>query len=416
MAKFIKKVLKAGRYTVNTLDKNDPRKEEVFPPERLQHFAEQYNEMQEAGLKVPSPWSHDSNSPVLKESQLANSKNNAGWWKLFIDKDGDLAGEVDIPLKGDSSKIGTTVKEVSPLIRKRYIDGTGRVWDDIVTHVALVTHPIQPGQDEFKPIATNDEVAIAMSAYLGPIAGADTDDSAGPDKPQNDPGTDPKTMPNSGPYSVGNAIKCLRNSGIDLPDDTSEDNLIERICVACRAIKGNEAQNSQVDGSSEQGADGAEKQPQPIAMGGDMTADVQVLKQLETYKNLASVTAKASKIDRIKALIKDGKITSAYAKEHLEPLVEGFQLAINDEGTEIAGQLELAISLFEKLPAGASGSHNFIPPTAPNGQQTAPAAALSMFDEVVEHPAGLLGDTTLEGQELDDFVANQITQAGFGRR
>jgi hypothetical protein len=406
MPKYIKKVLKAGRYLVNTLDGKE-RKEESYSPERLQHFADQYNEMHEAGLKVPSPWSHDQNGPVVKKEDLANSKNNAGWWNLFVDKDGDLSGEVDVPLKEDSKRIGTTVKEVSPLIRKKFVDGSGRIWEDVITHVALVTHPIQAGQDEFKPVANAEEVSIAMSCYLGPL---DDEDSSATDPSQDksgDPKTDNTGDPKSEPYSVTDALKCLRGAGIDLPEDTMPDNLIERIVVACRAIKGKEREDTKNDDPNQVGPNGAKEQPQPIAMGDTTMTDVQVTKQLESYKNLAQTTVKGSLVNRIKSLIDSGRISTAYAKEHLEPLVTGYQLSLTDDGAVEAGQLELAISLIEKMPVNnyANGNQFFGGPKPAEG-----SAALSIFEEGNPN----LGEQVVtEGDELDKMVDAQLRAAGY---
>lgn len=411
MPKFRKTVLKVGRYSVNDL--NGGRKEEVFLPERLKKIADSYAQMKEAGINVPAPWWHNSNEAVPSKELLKDSKNNAGWWNdLFLDENGDLVGEVEVPLEEDAKKIGTTVKEVSPLIRKKFIDGNGRIWDDVVTHVAFVTHPVQAGQDDFKPVKTEDEVAIAMSCYLGLDTPPKTESKDSSKTPGNQGSQEYSSdNPTAGVYNIKEALQCLRGVGVDLPDDTTPENLIERILVACRAIQGKDAQEGDEDNPER---NGVTEQPQPIAMSVQMSTDD---KQISAYRTLAQKSVQQNYVTRIRNLVAEGKLTKQYAQEHLEPLVQGFQLSLDAEGIPQEGQLDFLLKHLEALPpanVSPPGAAQFFAPIMSASPITpAGASALSLFDEE-PMPKGLAGEEIAQdGEGLDEAVKSQLSAAGY---
>jgi hypothetical protein len=158
MPKFEKEILTPGLYAVS--DANGNRHAKVITKDMISHWVKQHNEMRKSGLNIPAPAYHDKDAiPVGKP---ASSKDNFGFWEeLKQDDTGKLIGVLDVPLESDAERIGKTVKETSIFAVPKFVDGLGREWNNVITHIACCTQPIEPGQNNFKP--ANNELAIAMS-------------------------------------------------------------------------------------------------------------------------------------------------------------------------------------------------------------------------------------------------------------
>ncbi len=433
-----------------------------------------YQAMKAAGLHVPAPWKHDPIGPI-KSGEYIDSKNNAGFWlDLNISKDGDLEGKLEVPLPEDAQKVGTTVKEASPLIREKYTDGTGKIWEDCLSHIALVTHPVQPGQDNFAPAdyvpVKEGEYAIALSNFVSALADGDqTPSSSSAPKAPESPAP-PVTSPAGGSFTIQDAIAFLRKTGVSLPDNTTEGNLVERICIACQAIEGTNEEEELDD------ANGATEQPRPIAMStvvgvagaggmagtGGSPPPVEPAIMLSTNGTIASATplppgttpnqptsptqstpsspekpgdvamsnlqaqndkllaiatssAKQSIAARIKNLIDKGRLTQTEAKELFEPHLAGFQLSLHPEtGEPIPGQLEVMLSTLEKTRGGAGhllNGHSQQAPASLEGMVGVvnKDAFLSLFKEEPQPGYNLGEGLVVEGEDLDKLVAQQMT-------
>lgn len=159
--KFKKQILRPGVYFVN--DGNNGRRLEYITAERLEHWASQHKKMVEAGLHVPAPAIHKKEAEPT--NSLKTSKDNFGWWEQ-IEFTGDaLEGVVDIPVKSDQERIGKTVKEVSIYAKPKFIDGLGNEWKDVLTHIAIVTNPIEPNQKNFEKVE-DGSLSVAMSDFV----------------------------------------------------------------------------------------------------------------------------------------------------------------------------------------------------------------------------------------------------------
>jgi hypothetical protein len=153
MAKFKKVVINPGKYV-------SPDGEIDVTPQDIQHWAKTLKEMKKSGLQIPCPWGHQDLDPNKKE--YFTSKFNSGYIEDFICDDKDnLIAILDIPREEDASRIGKTVREVSPQIEQEWRDGSGKVWKNVITHLALVTHPVVSGQENFERI---DEAAKPQNA------------------------------------------------------------------------------------------------------------------------------------------------------------------------------------------------------------------------------------------------------------
>lgn len=170
MPKFTKEILTSGLYV--TGDGKGGRQTTFIPKSRIEHWAKQHKEMVEAGLKIPAPDLHsEDENPNKYFGNASGSKSNFGFWETLSlgerkDDKGNvvavLNGTIDVPVDSDADKIGNTVQETSIYAKDEFVDGTGRVWKDVLTHISPCTQPIEPGQKNFEPVAQGD-LSIAMS-------------------------------------------------------------------------------------------------------------------------------------------------------------------------------------------------------------------------------------------------------------
>lgn len=145
---------------------------------RLAHWSAMHAAMRRAGLLVPITWEHQDLGPARMSSEfdpMADAIRRAekvrltagtvvdtrlardpatGEWLLF--------GLLDVPRADDSGRLGATVHYCSPEIDPEFRDGLGKVWRDVVTHVALVNVPVNHLQVPFAPPADPDD--------LGPVS------------------------------------------------------------------------------------------------------------------------------------------------------------------------------------------------------------------------------------------------------
>lgn len=253
MAKFKKKVLEEGRY-------QSPDGMIDITKDRIKHWAASFQKMKAAGLKIPIPWGHQSKaSPDYDEREFYESKYNGGYLEdLQADKNGCLIAIVDIPKEDDAQRIGTTVREVSPQVETKWKDGRGKVWDDVITHIALVTHPVVPGQDNFevyedapKPEgATRLSLKQKLSKGDSPMADEVEDLEGAVEEPvkkekKKDKPKEPETVTedvfedNSGASSGGidsELLDLLARVGLIIPDGTSEKDFVTALKASAATL------------------------------------------------------------------------------------------------------------------------------------------------------------------------------------
>lgn len=160
MAKFKKIILKPGSYV-------SPDGEMNIDENRIKHWVKQFNRMKSSGLNIPTPWGHQDQPTSIAEKELWESKFNAGFVdNLEVDENGNLTTIVDVPRQEDAERVGTIVKEVSPQIESVWRDGKGKIWSDVITHLAFVTHPVVSGQSNFERIEDTPLKKYAMRLSL----------------------------------------------------------------------------------------------------------------------------------------------------------------------------------------------------------------------------------------------------------
>lgn len=482
MARFQKVIVSPGVWEVATDDGGT--RQEVITPARIQKWARNYAKLRSKGYLAPAPFAHVD--PVTKQmphpikmghnGTLPRSDLNRGFWdSLSVNSDGALIGEVDI--EGDitdyntpAGKVGTTIKETSVYVKHGFKDGTGEIYDEMPMHIAVVTHPIEGGQSNFQPMASKEGFAIAMSQCVmmatGGGSGPGGFGSSGTDPVSSSPGTsqpgdgnkpdksksqftDP-TGDTKGPIAT-KIVQALRheNIGIDLPDDTDDLNILERLLVACRqkaTEKSNEFQlqnQNQNDpntnkpkpkGSSTRNSpEGATEQPASIAMSQTaITTTPMTLEQsallmsqvtglTEANKLLAGYVTKLEKDKRgarIQNLVATGRCTKEYAEAKLIPMLAGFQMSLGADGAPAMSAIDAVLEALEGVPARTTSILGNQPlPSALAGLPPESQAAMQQIlmsmgaipngANIEHHPNGDAFYTTT-GSEMDGDAAQKI--------
>lgn len=164
-----KEVIRPGTYWYEDLETGEPRKFTVTP-EHCRYWNEQGNAMLSAGLTVPVPVEHDfSAHPMTPAEKLLN---NSGWvddyyLKTIKDKDGKeikdvLFSKLKIEDPKIAEKLPTTIKWTSPWINS-FMDGNGREWKNVISHLALTARPRIINQQPFPSIAAALSAAVEIT-------------------------------------------------------------------------------------------------------------------------------------------------------------------------------------------------------------------------------------------------------------
>lgn len=418
MPTFTKRIIRPGTYTVPRSDGTSARIH--IGPQRIRSWLTTFDRMRKTGLAVPAPWRHDERAlPVRLDGDRMDTDayNNAGFWKrLWVDEgDGSLYGEVDVPREDDADRLGKTVVDVSLLAKPRWTDGQGNAYEDALTHIALVTHPVAPDNETFHPSETE---SIACS--LGDLIMADVTPS--------NPGVTASSA------TVLDAIRMLGDMDppIALPTDTDVSNFLERLVVALNALK-----SAQDDNTGEEPATlleqpkGSREKPGPIAMSTDnptpevppVTPEPQadpapLSPENQAALNFATKTVKNHYQARIEALVKAGRISPKFAKEKMAPLVGDLKLAFDAEGNPEPTPLDLVLAACEDIPA-----HSVLTGLSPTTAKASKGGifsdqSFSLSADLTEvpppdHDALPDAETALTEDQVDDLVEAQFKAGGY---
>lgn len=369
-----KDIMPAGTYLVS--GPNKQRIEQTFTRERLKHFVEEFDRMKANGNRVPAPYWHDPEAiPVHvddTENPLRKSRDNGGWWDRLWAEDGRLFGEVVPATDEDEQIIGTKVREVSPWIKSEWTDGKGNVYKDAITHLAMVTHPVVPGQENFLPADKLDKleqsIAAGICLSITDFIGLAPDDI---ERVKNTKMSLDETS------LIKKALEALRKVNFNLPPDTTEDNILERIVVAGEALAGADGENS---GTVDKAPTDAKTKPAPVAMslGDHMTTHLNADGTLKPHYNAdgtlkpgfnadgtplntklsltpaeayATEAAKKDLLRRAEAAVASGRTTKAYVDANIIPLINEYQLSIDTATNQLKPQnVDLLMSNIEALP------------------------------------------------------------------
>jgi hypothetical protein len=350
MSKFRKTIVKPSVYRVNTKEGKQIR---AVSSEFLKEVQENTKEMMEAGIKVPAPYAHkDENGvypgPILEQDgETVDAKTlkpvvwssdfNAGFWDKFDLDDTSIAGVLDSP----NDDIGETIKDTSIYVDPEFTDGLGRTWKNVIRHVALVTNPVEPHQDNFTKIAEGEH-SLAMSFSMVDEVGGEGSVAA-PDQNNASSGGE-----------VSAIVKLMSDKfGIEFPGDTSESNFIDRMLTVLTSIPNEEEGDEGFTGKPK----GAQTQSSPVIMANENEKVGTGLEKAELLEKRANKLVegyvfqlKSNFKDRINALIKKGKIGKEYAEQKLFPAVDALVMSLedfDDSGESVDTPLQMSLDMLE---------------------------------------------------------------------
>lgn len=161
-----KEVIAPGTYWYTDEATGVPRKLDVTP-DLTRYWHEQGGKMLSAGLRIPVPYEHDfSAHPMTPKEKLLN---NAGEVKEYNLKGDALWSVVDVQDPDVKRKIGRSIRWTSPWINS-FVDGSGKRWNNVISHLALTTRPRIVKQAPFGSVAA--ALSMAQAAPVSPGATA----------------------------------------------------------------------------------------------------------------------------------------------------------------------------------------------------------------------------------------------------
>jgi hypothetical protein len=124
-----------------------------FDRNRLEASARTTNKFIKAGNIIPFPLEHTTDP----------DKSMGEWSRFRVDDPTPkevaaspfLAGKkvvrarAEVPLQEHARMVGTTIKRVSPWVRRNYAHSDGATYDNLLHHVAATSYPVIPGQTNF---------------------------------------------------------------------------------------------------------------------------------------------------------------------------------------------------------------------------------------------------------------------------
>jgi hypothetical protein len=269
---FQKTMLRVGTY-------HSPDGQIDVTPNRLRHWEQQHRRLTQARQVVPMHWDHGSDIASLQPLAMSemtaaksrSARNSVGRMVDFkVTPDGKQA-EVTFQTSNSeaASKVAANDVYVSPVIFPEWKDGAGNKYRDLITHLDLVNHPVDHSQSLAKRINHQPVIACALRMGLAtkpmrlgadPMADelkddeldevdteldidADADVDATVDLDGGEsmddgemtpslPEAEPEITPESTGPSVGDIMLALSEHGITLPDDTTEENFMDRLRTA----------------------------------------------------------------------------------------------------------------------------------------------------------------------------------------
>jgi len=424
---FDKQILKPGTYNVPAPD--GTMQKVHLSAERFKRWVDNFKKMAAAGLNIPAPWRHDEKAIPLRLSADQGDTDafqNGGFWRdLWVDNNGTLHGRVEVPDEETAKqKIGKTVREVSPLVKGKWADGAGNEYEDAITHIALVTHPVAQAQENFTPIAAS--LAFSHSQLL--VA----DEELVPPELQfqvvQEPATEMPEPTSASNATVQDAVGVLRELGLNLPDDTTPENILERIVTAGLALRSERERSPDTNappvGATEpRGPITMSQQnqtvPSPSSSAGPNAqaapptsppATVALSQEHQAALNFASKVGRQMYIDRIDKLVNSGRITPDYANKTLSPYLSDLRLSFDADGNPMSGELDKLLLALEALPQNQVIGGSVVSGIRSNGQQM-----FSLATQPTEVPnEHLWRDNTAEPSEDEaiDIVNQQFQNTG----
>lgn len=368
MVKFRKVIGRPGVFRVNT-----PKGKAIkaLTPEYWNSVYKTAKDMLSQGLKIPSPFSHkddngivpsvlneDDNDAETLTKKTWSSDINAGFWEDFeIDEKNQLVGVLNIPDEKVAEKLSKTIKETSVFVEPEFVDGLGRTWKNALRHVALVTNPVDPNQDNFERILGEKDYSLAMSFSMAdeisPVSKPTKDTS---DVNGEDTTTDPTSNEDSTVAAgIPEIVSLIKDKlGYEMPSDTDEKNFLDRLRTILVSIKQSETDEEMKDFT--QKPKKAETESSTVVMADEVKNEnpdnvVLMEKKVSKLLDLHIAQLKDTLLAKINKLIQRGVIGKAKAEKDLIPAVSAISMSLDDldeDGNCNKHPIEMALDMLDE--------------------------------------------------------------------
>lgn len=361
MAKFKKAILHANE-TYHSPDGEVP-----VTTARLKNWESNFQKVTKAGYAIPVAWDHAADiagaSPVKLSSKgkLPSAKNTVGKLAGFkVAKDGSHA-EILLDITDPTAQGRCERNEVcvSPIIFDKWADGAKTEYADVLTHVDLVTWPVDHSQ---KPFIKTEPGTIACGIRMGLTRmafpeDADEDDTeeaeespaeAAAEVPETPagPAKNPDAPPAATDKSKAEAVLAgLKRKNIVLPSDfdfTAEGAIDIFLAAINSALAAEVSAEPKEEPEDEEEDDVMQVQDPAFAA---------MSLQAKSAFQFAEKQYRGSIAQRMSLLLSSGRCTPAEAKAKEEE-VKVVKLSLGDNGEPAKSDLEKWIESREAVPQG----------------------------------------------------------------
>ncbi len=340
--------------------------------QRIRHWIEQGKAMLGLGMRIPCCWGHQPKAKPatikeVEELEYWKSKFNAGYLTdLEEDYDGTFMGHLDLPgldLDPESgclidSQTKTAIGEVS-IAFDDFTDGTGKVWPDAVIHVALTPHPVWHGQEGFTEQSLQTGLRLSLAQHLTRFA---TGEYPVAEEKKDDKGGDVASA-----TDLKKVLELLAAKDIIMPEDTTDENFMERLCIVLTALSGHGGTKPPEPPEEEQKEMKVEEEPAMMSLEKRMATDPIVA----ALVNRVDREAKVQRERKIVLLVKRGLPVATANK--LRQQASAVRLSLSATGDVEESEVDRTIALLEEsLPpadvyATQSGSSPVVEEMPPEG-------------------------------------------------
>jgi hypothetical protein len=364
-------------------------------PQRLKHWSSQFKRLTQAKQVVPCDWDHaDSVSdlqPLTMDgyAKRRSAKNTVGKLvDMALAADGQSATlTIDVPDNAAAAKAKDNLVYVSPVILPKWKDGAGNQYEDVITHIDFVNHPVDHSQGPFVPsepgaVACAIRMGLSKPYRMAGDAAVDDDkkDDDAPKAPEAD--TETKDEPVADDGRLKDVIGSLANMQIVLSDDTTAENFLEHLhqaLLTAAAHSGDDIAPETPSGDSPVTV----ADPGPTALSLEQRGAIAWAQETH-QKQVAS---------RLRQLLDDGKCTPAEFKTRGNS-VGAVRLSLDKSGKPAASELEKWIESREAVPRGTFWDAE---------------SKLRMAASVAEPPSNMTG-------QMSDEEANRLAGWALGRK
>jgi hypothetical protein len=335
MAKFKKGFLKANR-TYHSPDDPLPVSQGT-----LTHWRDTFKAFKSKGLKVPMYWGHQDRVELSTPKRRLPNECVGHLDDLQLSSDGkSLEITVDVPRKEDADKVRHNLAELSPVVFRRWKDGDGKVYENCITGVDLVQHPVDHRQTDFTEVLS---CSIRMGLDMGkPIVYRLADDDEPPsDEAPPEESSDDEEIPDEPVGDDGSRLKKVTESlarmNVVLSDDTNEENFLEHLENALLTVEA-------MANGSEMTSDEGLEQANPEQFASFSLQSSREKKYLDKQHRSLIAT-------RLTSVLHQGQCTPAEYKVR-EPQLKSIRLSLDDEGDSVPSPLETWVASREAVPRG----------------------------------------------------------------